>query len=108
MIEFKEYDLVKGNLRVTLEYIGEGVSGDYDDQDPEDEPLVRFSCDQKVDGRWEGLDNASYCTQLPVTISEEIKEKAAAAIMQELEGCAESSKKKALERMSWLGLSDFK
>jgi len=30
------------NIVVSLEYIGEGLSGDYDEEDPEDVPLLRF------------------------------------------------------------------
>jgi len=105
------YELVKNDIRVCLDdECGEGWNGDYDPTDPEDDLLLRFSVDKMNDGNWEGVEDASYCTRLPNTISPEQVEKALAAIMQEVYDalCGGSSVKKTCERLSWICPSDLK
>jgi hypothetical protein len=77
-IEIKSED---GLVLVELEYIGEGDCGDYDETDPDDVPLVRFSLYRMyVDGidndkfadvcdtcdydhcEWGAVRDGSYCT----------------------------------------------
>ena len=72
---FEELELRRGNLRVTWEYIGEGLSGDYNHEDPQDVPLLRFTVSRRIPGmaddtgvepdEWQQLDDASYCTRMP-------------------------------------------
>lgn len=56
----------QGNLALALEDIGEGRDGEYDPDDPDDVPLLRYT----LHGRqaemvpWQELDGGSYCTQL--------------------------------------------
>lgn len=38
---FGPYEYREGNLAVEWEFIGEGLSGDYDEMDPKDVPLLR-------------------------------------------------------------------
>ncbi len=92
-------------VRVEIEDIGEGISGDYDENDPEDIPLVRFYISCLVNGEWEELEDASYCTQLPATLDENLLKVATDIILEEvkdriLEG---HSIKKICERLSWIG-----
>jgi hypothetical protein len=86
--------------RVTLEHIGEGLDGDYDPEDADDVRLLRFSVD-----RIEPVENGSYCTQLPITISREQKRKAGEIILRELQGGG--SVKRTCERLSWLETTDL-
>jgi hypothetical protein len=103
--EFKEIEVICGDKRVTWEYIGEGNEGDYNPDDPEDTPLLRFSCDKMVDGAWEGMENASYCTQMPINSSRRDLLIAAGIILEAID--TDASYKRDLERLSWLCTSDF-
>jgi hypothetical protein len=61
-----DVELIKDRVMVTLEWIGEGWSGDYQEDDPDDDPLLRFTVyEQYESGRgWDQVDDASYCTSL--------------------------------------------
>lgn len=61
--------LVDGDLAVELDHIGEGYGGDYNPDDPEDDELIRFTVLRRVDGVLEPIDDGSYCTRLPATIT---------------------------------------
>lgn len=50
------------NFRLVWEYIGEGLYGDYDSDDSTDEPLLRFTIEQRVMDDWDAVEGASYCT----------------------------------------------
>ena len=106
---FKEMELIQGLFKVEWEYIGEGVSGDYDEEDEDDEPLLRFSCYEKVGENWEPIDDASYCTQMTVTTPRSTLGMVLQAIMRELKDAMErgSGLKRAMEHMSWLSMKDF-
>lgn len=71
---------------VELSYIGEGYHGDYNENDPEDKPLLRAD----VYGRNEETENwdmiASTCTHYPATCSEVEKEFLALTILRVLHG----------------------
>jgi len=60
---FQNIHLERGNFRVAWEYIGEGLSGDYNENDPNDSPMLRFYCEEYKDGDWYELPSGSYCTQ---------------------------------------------
>lgn len=99
-----------GIVRVELEHIGEGWSGEYQ-PDPvdgiaDDEPLLRFTVERKcADGTWEAYDDASYCTGLSADLPEEEQRKYAQIILDNVAGSvtAGSSVKRACEELSWLG-----
>lgn len=61
-----EYDLptyTKGSVRVEWENLDEGWNGEYDPDDPDDQNLLRFAIYKKdKDGKWEALDNGTWCT----------------------------------------------
>ena len=68
--------LEKGRLRLEMEDLGEGWSGDYDEDDPSDTPLLRFTfyainpASDSADPiagqvRLDQLDECSYCTGIP-------------------------------------------
>ena len=113
-MSFKELDLIRDGKKVTWEYLGEGWSGDYNPDDPEDTQLLRFSCSQIVDidtddgddltEGWQELPDSSYCTRMPINTPYSILAEAAARIMQEIE---DVNYKKALEQLSYLCPEDF-
>jgi hypothetical protein len=55
---FEEVTVRKGRLSVTWEYIGEGKSGDFNPDDPDDYPHLRVYA--MLDG--EDIEKGSYCT----------------------------------------------
>jgi hypothetical protein len=56
-------ELIRGNLKVEFDYIGEGLSGDFNPEDPLDIPLLRFYISKlNPEGEWEYLEKGSYCT----------------------------------------------
>jgi hypothetical protein len=54
----------KGGYKCELEWIGEGRSGDFDEEDPQDEKILRFTISQKQDDEWDTCPNGSFCTNL--------------------------------------------
>ena len=98
-------DLISGNVKVEIEWIGEGLEGDYYDDDPEDIPLLRFSVYRREEGgEWEAVDDSSYCTQLSATVHPDTARRAVEYIMtwvkESLDG--DHSIKKICERLSWI------
>jgi hypothetical protein len=111
-ISFTELALQRGDLRVTWEWIGEGWSGDYDADDPEDEPLLRFTVDKEVtmgnESGWEQYDDGSYCTRMPVKTPTRILVDALGVILEAAEDSLQNgSFKKRMEELSWLCPDDF-
>ena len=94
------YALTIKNISVELEDIGEGLSGDYDPEDKDDIPLLRFTV-LKDD---EPVEDASYCTQVPTDITPTEATTVLATIMNEVaEPLAQGySIKKMCERLSWI------
>lgn len=45
---------------------GEGIYGDYNPHDVDDIHLLRFDIYVKKDEEWEPVEDASYCTQVPI------------------------------------------
>lgn len=68
-------EFTNDNWRVVAEYIGEGNSGDYDESDPDDQPLMRYdffqvrNLDTHLSEDDDLLEEAvdSYCTLIPET-----------------------------------------
>jgi len=124
-IAFKDIVVENRDLRcrVTLEWIGEGNSGDYNPEDPNDCPLLRFSVsrwykagespkshftDYAHDWVFDGdecvqVSDASYCTQLDARAPLAKLAKAARIIMDHVEGhvASETRIKKLCEELSW-------
>lgn len=104
-----EYE--EGGVRVCWEDIGEGICGDYDPDDPDDIPLLRFYVDIFRDGKWEEVEDASYCTQMPVTTPKPTLDRALRFLHAEykdaLSGYPYTSVKKLGERLSWISPDQF-
>lgn len=110
MIDYQDAEIIKGDVMVALEWIGEGFSGDYDPADPEDQPLLRFTVFRREDGVWQPVDNGSYCTLLPATISGAQKQIALNVLMNEFyEPVTHNEPIKGRgEFMSYLSIRDLK
>lgn len=115
----------KAGLRVELDFEGEGNSGDYDEDDPDDMPLMRFACAARVPhpgnpdhGELVYLDETSYCTQvddnapwevklaIAATIFHEVKDKLAFAEGTQVEPAWGQRAKRACEELSWISDQD--
>jgi hypothetical protein len=94
-------------VKTEIEWIGEGLDGDYNPGDPNDVPLLRFSVYKKINGQWEAMDDASYCTQLPATITTKKALEAAGQILSLVEDTVlkGGSIKKICEKLSWIDVS---
>lgn len=112
-VSFTDVEVVRGNHKVVWEYIGEGLSGEYNPEDPTDTPLLRFSCYEYIhrdnEGHiiddWEQMNDASYCTRMPPTASLRHLLIAAGIILEAIEDVCY---KKRLEELSWFCPEDFK
>ena len=106
---FTEIECVRNDRKVVWEDIGEGLSGDFNPEDKHDYQHLRFSCYKPVQpylpNEWEQMDDASYCTRLPISTPPALLEKAAQSILDAIE---HSSYKKRLEELSWMCLEDFR
>ena len=87
---------------VELEYIGEGVSGDYNADDPDDVALLRFTVLDA--GSKDQIDDGSYCTLLPETLGEQDRKNICEAILRRIDG--KENVKKICEELSWLDMDD--
>jgi hypothetical protein len=91
-----------GGLALAWEYIGEGDSGDYDEEDPEDTPRLRASLylgDTQVD-------DGSYCTlATPATPKQELIEQARSLIhsvdLEDHDGPPRLKNRHDMERWTW-------
>ncbi len=94
------------SVKVEWSDLGEGIQGDYNPDDKDDVHLYRFDISVKPSGKraYEAVDDASYCTQVPVDSSVPILRKGLEMIMDEIFDAVVggNSIRKACERMSWL------
>ena len=103
-------ELIKGKVKVEWVQLGEGISGDYDADDPDDVELLRFDVSKKVGREWKAVDDASYCTQVPVSATEGQRAELLKSIMHFVHDpvTAGSSIKKCCEELSWISLDSLK
>jgi hypothetical protein len=66
--EFSEIQRENDRFSLTLDYIGEGLNGDYE-EDGDDTRLLRFYLQEKVETGWKEVDDGSACTLLDATES---------------------------------------
>lgn len=96
--------LIKEDVMVEWVRLGEGIAGDFNPDDPEDEELLRFDVSRwdNESCAWEEVPDASYCTLVPVGASHEQKLNGLQSIMSEVfEPVMEKhSIKKLCERLS--------
>lgn len=105
--DFTDIDVIKGDIKLTWEHIGEGCSGDYDETDPTDRPLLRFSLWYRDGDEWVELDDSSYCTGLPTdTDTDKLRQYADEIIASIGSKGIPTQYKRTLERWSWLGVEE--
>ncbi len=110
----------RDRLAVELDFQGEGLDGDYDPNDPDDIPLLRFCVLGKtLEGEWVELDETSQCTELSADLPWLIRLRAAAHIFEQVEGGlalgssdelgSETGRKvrRLCESLCWLSDPDF-
>jgi hypothetical protein len=84
---------------------GEGWNGDYDPEDKNDVALLRFDVYAwDNDQGWMEVEDASYCTQVPVDTPPLVRQYLLEILMEEIgpEVDQDHSVKKICERLSWI------
>jgi hypothetical protein len=118
-----EYVSEDGVVKVELEDLGEGRGGDYDTDDPEDEPLLRFTVyrfyqagervepgytdwlrERAEQDGWLAVSAASYCTRLRADLPQEAQDRAGRYLLARVEDDVrrQRSVKKSCEGLSWI------
>ena len=91
-----------GGFLVQWVDIGEGNSGDYNPDDPDDVALLRFDIMRRdEDGEWGQVQDGSYCTQMPVDTPAPLLRKALEHILAQI--MKAGSVKRRAEELSWIG-----
>ena len=113
-----EFDghLESASVRVSFEFIGEGLNGDYDSDDVRDIPLLRLDCMVQaglngVEGEETGIDSwlypqdGSICTMVPSTSPIELQKQYLEYALERLSAAVESGGrvKRVMEELSWMG-----
>lgn len=106
---FDSESIIRDDCRVDWCELGEGLNGDYDPDDPDDIELLRFDVYKRIDREWEPVNDASYCTQVPVSATKEQRKWLLTYIMDEywhggLMSYPDNSVKKLGEKLSWISL----
>jgi len=98
------YELIDGDVKVEWSDIGEGLDGFYNPDDPDDVALLRFDVSRWDHFDWEPVDDASYCTRVPVDTPKERLGELLRSIMDEVgdDVRAGISIKKKCEALSWI------
>lgn len=96
--------LIRDNYRIDWCYLDEGLDGYYNEDDPNDQALLRFDVYELINGEWEPMDDASYCTMMPVGTDPKIMHRGLEVIHEEVSRYASAgySLKKACESLSWM------
>lgn len=105
-----ELALVRGELRVSFQRLGESLYGDeFDEEDGADVEVLRFSVEQHdPDGApgypWQEVENSSYCTQIRADSDEIELRRMLLVIMDTVSplALAGRSLKRSCEELSWL------
>lgn len=102
----QEISIIQETVKITLVNLGEGINGYYDSDDPDDVNLLRFDVSKFDDATvsWVEVPDASYCTQIPATISYATGYQLLQIIMNELYPSIVNGEpiKKMCERLSWI------
>lgn len=97
--------VTRDGVRIAWSELGEGYSGDYNPNDPNDRELLRFDIWVKRDGEWEMADDGSYCTLVPVTANAAQRFDLLLLLMSKLYDAVKNDNyKKLAEQMSWIEL----
>lgn len=75
-----DYSVYYGRWQLIWEYIGEGTRDSYNEDDPEDVPLLRVTLYYEEDE----VENGSYCTLAPVDTNQDILNKMSSSLFANL------------------------
>ena len=107
-------------IRVDWYDAGEGLFGDYNPENPNDIPLLRFDVyvmdpvlNGEMDDGWREVEDASYCTNMPTTTPKDILVKGLSYLFKEYRDVinhfpVDVSVKKLGESLSWISPDWFK
>jgi len=97
-------ELIKEDIKVEWVELGEGFSGEYDPNNPDDMELLRFYVSKCHENEWIDLSDASYCTLFPANTEKELKKRGLQYIMNKIfiPASKGESIKKICEELSWL------
>jgi hypothetical protein len=106
-ISINEYGLptiIRNNVRIDWVNLGEGNSGDYDENDPNDVNLLRFDVSRFDGNEWVEVPDGSYCTQMPASSPHQTLKVGLKIIMDTIyDDVANHGKAKRLcESLSWM------
>lgn len=105
-------EVLDDELKVEWANIDEGYNGDYNPDDSNDVELLRFYVYFNDDGEWEPVENASYCTNMPLHTPQEILEASLEAIFSrykdEMGGDPYAPVKNLGEELSWISPDSFR
>jgi hypothetical protein len=93
-------------IKVAWAFCDEGKWGEYDPDDENDAPLLRFDVSYKRDGEWEPCDDASYCTNVCEDTDKAVLRRLLEDILTEVDGKVDEHGhgiKKVCEQLSWIG-----
>lgn len=84
--------------------LGEGLSGEYNPENPDDVELLRFDIFVLEGEKWVAPQDASYCTRVPVSTPAEQRHKLLKIIAEKAYQATQNpmSLKRTLEGLSWL------
>jgi hypothetical protein len=106
-------ELTNEHLRLVFEYEGEGWGGDFDQSDPGDDKLLRFSLYARDPGdssRWVDIPGTSYCTALPASTPHHLQHLIAESMLAEFTSTFTSSPPESMRGLarffSWISPSD--
>jgi hypothetical protein len=106
MMRLTKDKIIGDTLKVEFVYLFEGYHGDYNPNDPEDKPLLRFdvSVRKSRDRVWEQPDDTSYCTQMWTKTSDDDRKWVLLYMYSVLEPLVKGGKslKRACEKLSWI------
>ena len=95
---------IQGRYMAEWVYLGEGWDGQYNPNDLDDTPLLRFDTYELIDGDWVEIVDGSYCTAMPVGTDRDTLVWVLERIVADLHACVDSPKR-MLEGWSWVNPS---
>lgn len=108
--ELQVNELIRDNVKVEWEAIGEGLHGDYNPMDPNDVEFLRFYVSVLDEGEWMEKEDSSRCTQFPVSATAEEKFAGLEYLLDQFHEALSSdmnaSVKKLADELSWISPSD--
>jgi hypothetical protein len=100
--------LTRGGVRVEWVNLEEGMSGDYDESDPNDVNLLRFDVSQFDGEKWIEVPDASYCTMMPASSPHQVLKVGLKLIMDAIydDVNLHGKAKRTCESLSWIKPQD--